>query len=66
MRKMCIVAALTLLGAPGSVFGQDWIEYASREDRFTANFPGTPVITATTWKSEYGADLTGRVYTGEE
>jgi len=65
MRKMCIVAALALLGAPGVVFGQEWIEYASREDRFTANFPGTPVITATTWKSEYGADLTGRVYTAQ-
>ena len=65
MRRMCIVAALALLGAPGSAVAQDWIEYASREDRFTANFPGTPVITATTWKSEYGAELKGRVYTAQ-
>ena len=46
--------------APGA--GGEWTEFASREDRFTCNFPGQPAITETTWKSEYGAELKGRVY----
>jgi len=44
---------------------QDWTEFASREDRFTCNFPGQPVVTQTTWTSEYGAVLPARVYSAE-
>jgi hypothetical protein len=43
--------------------GGEWIEFASLDDRFTANFPGQPKVTETTWSSEYGADLPARVYT---
>ena len=63
MRMMPMIAAVAHIAAPAPALAQDWIEFASREDRFTCNFPGTPVVTETTWKSEYGADLKGRVYT---
>jgi hypothetical protein len=43
--------------------GGEWIEFASRDDRFTCNFPGEPKVSQTTWTSEYGAVLPGRVYT---
>jgi len=26
----------------GPLFAQEWIEFASREDRFTCNFPAQP------------------------
>jgi hypothetical protein len=40
----------------------EWAEFASPEDRFTANFPGPPTVTPITWTSEFGADLNARVY----
>jgi hypothetical protein len=45
-----------------SAFAQDWTEFVSKEDRFTANFPGAPRVTETTYKSQFGADLPARVY----
>ena len=40
----------------------EWAEFASPEDRFTSNFPGPPTVTPTTWRSEFGAELKGRIY----
>ncbi len=40
----------------------EWVEYKSLEDRFTANFPGQPTVTQTTYKSQYGVELPARVY----
>src|SRR6185503_17005352 len=34
----------------------------SREERFSANFPGHPVIQETIWFSQFGAVLPARVY----
>jgi len=65
MRLIVFVATASILSASGPVFGQDWIEYANREDRFTCNFPGQPTVSETTWVSEYGADLPARVYEAE-
>ena len=31
---------------PGLLFAQEWIEFASREDRFTCNFPSQPKVDA--------------------
>ncbi len=59
-----VVAALVLCVAAPAV-AQDWTEFASRDDRFTANFPGQPRVIETTWTSEYGASLRGRVYSAE-
>lgn len=40
----------------------DWIEFVSREERFTAVFPGQPTVTETPWLSQFGAVLPARVY----
>jgi hypothetical protein len=56
---MVVISALSL---SVSAFGQDWTEYANREDGFKVVFPGTPTVAETTFKSEYGADLPARIY----
>ena len=63
LRRLIAVAAAVLSLTPAGASAQDWIEFASRDDRFTANFPAQPAVTTTTWTSEYGAELPGRVYT---
>src|SRR5688572_32278421 len=65
MRALRIILAAVVLLSPVPALAQEWTEFASREDRFTANFPGPPKITPTTWTSEYGAALQGRIYSGE-
>jgi len=40
----------------------DWVEFASLEERFTAVFPGKPVVRETPWLSQFGAVLPARVY----
>ena len=65
MRALRLILAAFILLTPVSALAQEWIEFASREDRFTANFPGPPKVTETTWTSEYGAALRGRIYSGE-
>ena len=58
------VAALVLLGS-GPSLAQDWIEYASRADLFTVNFPGQPNVREITYPTEYDITLPGRVYSAE-
>ncbi len=66
MRLITIVWAALALSISEPSFAQDWIEFASPEDRFTCNFPGEPTITETTYLSEYGADLPTRVYSATQ
>jgi hypothetical protein len=58
-----ISAALVLALCPAAL-AQEWEEFLSPEERFTCNFPGKPVITETTWTSQFGAVLPARVYSG--
>ena len=54
-------AALVLsLGLPS--FAQEWVEFASQEERVFFVFPGRPEVTETTWVSQFGAILPARVY----
>ena len=63
MRLMPLISATLLLVMSGSAFAQeDYTEFVSREERFTITFPGKPVVSETTWMSEYGAVLPARVY----
>ena len=62
MRLMPLISATLALFIAGPSFAQEWMEFASRADRFTCNFPGQPKITETTYRSEYGADLPARIY----
>ena len=54
-------AALVVLSA-ASVPAQEWIDFVSREDGFKVNFPAAPMVTETTYTSEYGAPLPARMY----
>jgi hypothetical protein len=62
MHLMRFALAALLFSLPCAAAAQEWTEFASREDRFTVNFPGEPKISETTWSSEYGAVLPARVY----
>ena len=62
MGKHTLIAAALLLAVSAPALAQEWTEFVSKEDRFTANFPGTPTITEITYKSQFGADLPARVY----
>ena len=62
-RAIALIAVVWLCAAAGDAFAQStWREFVSKEDRFGANFPGEPVVTPITWKSEHGATVPGRVY----
>jgi hypothetical protein len=65
MSLIRVIAAVLILSMPGAALAQEWTEFASKEDLFTCNFPGTPKVTPTTWTSEYGASLPGRIYSAE-
>jgi hypothetical protein len=62
MSLHAVIAAVVVLAMSGTAFAQEWIEFVSKDDRFTTNFPGPPRVTATTYKSQFGADLPARVY----
>ena len=62
IRLSLAVAATLTVSATQSAFAQDWVEYASRQDRFTITFPAQPVITETTYKTASGSVLPARLY----
>ena len=62
MRVISLISTAVMFSVSGQLFAQEWIEFASREDRFTCLFPAQPNITETTYRSEYGADLQARMY----
>jgi len=66
MRSMPIISTLLVLSVSGPVFAQEWIEFASREDRFTCNFPTQPKITETTYLSQHEANLPARIYSASQ
>src|SRR5437868_2137474 len=66
MHLMRIISIASVLSIAGPLFAQEWIEFASREDRFTCNFPTQPKITETTYRSQHEADLPARIYTTAE
>jgi hypothetical protein len=56
MRVTPLIAAVLSLTLSASGLAQEWIEFSSREDRFTGNFPSQPKVMQTTYQSRYGAD----------
>jgi hypothetical protein len=42
--------------------GEEWVEFGSREDFFTVNFPRQPDVRQISYMSEYGLTLPARVY----
>ena len=66
MRLRPLISTALLLSVSGLLFAQEWIEFASREDRFTCNFPAQPKITETIYRSQHEADLPARVYSASQ
>ena len=65
MRLSSFVAAALILAISGRSFAQEYVEYVSRDDRFTITFPAQPAVTTTTFKSQYGYMLPARVYSAD-
>lgn len=65
MRRILLVAAAFILCLSGPSFAQEWIEYVSREDLFTVNFPAQPTVREITYPTEYGITIPGRVHSYE-
>ena len=65
MRRMVIFTALVLFSS-ASLFAQEWIEFSTREDRFTCNFPTQPKMTQITYRSLHEADLPARIYSATQ
>jgi hypothetical protein len=67
MRLMPLVSAaalILLVSAPASA--QEWVEYSSRSDFFTVNFPAQPTVRDITYPTEYGLMLPGHLHTFED
>ena len=66
MRLISLVSTALVLSMSGSSLAQDWIEYASRADFFSVNFPGQPKVLDITYPTEFGITLPGRVHSYED
>src|SRR6185503_9536779 len=65
LRLLTIAAAAAALLISTQAFGQEWVDYMNRQDRFTVNLPGQPTIREFTYTSWLEAKLPARVYTVE-
>jgi hypothetical protein len=66
MRLVRFAAAAFVLCLSGPSLAQEWIEYVSREDFFTVNFPAQPTVRGITYPTEYGITVPGRVHSSQE
>jgi hypothetical protein len=57
-----ISAAIVLALAGPALAQEEWIEFASREDGFSVNFPGQPKVEDTTWATQYRYTAPARIY----
>ena len=66
MRPTPLIAMAVALAVAAPLFAQEWVEFASREDRFTCLFPTQPQVTDTTYLSQHEANLPARIYSATE
>ena len=66
MRLTPLITTGLLLSVSAPLFAQEWVEFASREDRFTCLFPTQPKVTETTYLSQHEANLPARVYSATQ
>ena len=64
--RMILMSTALVLSTSGAAIAQEWIEFASRDDRFTCNFPSQPKVTETTYRTEHGADLPAHTYSAAQ
>ena len=61
-RLLAALLALALCSLiPWTAHAQEWIEYVSKDDLFTVNFPAQPKVEDIQWKTEFGLMLPGHV-----
>ena len=60
--RLFLLVPIVLLLLPGVGRGQEWIEYVSRDDLFTVNFPAQPTVSTVDWKTEYGLTLPAHIH----
>ena len=65
MRLHRLAIGLAVLMISTTAVAQEWIDYTSREDRFSVNFPSTPTIREFTYTSWRAIKLPARTYTVE-
>jgi len=61
-----MIAAVCALSMSVPVFGQEWIVYVDRAERFTINFPGQPTISERMYEPQRGPMLPARIYTVQD
>src|SRR6516165_7389373 len=66
MFRFSMIAAALSLFIAGPAFAQEWVEYSSRGDFFSINFPTEPKVESITYTTEFGIKLPGHVYRSEE
>ncbi len=66
MRLIRLILAALILCVSAPSFGQEWIEYYSRADRFLVNLPGQPKVQDITWRTEFGLTLPAHVHVYED
>src|SRR5688572_16591287 len=66
MRHVSLVRAVFVLCLSAPSFAQEWIEYTSRADFFTVNFPADPMVREIAYTTEYGVTLPGRVHSHQD
>jgi len=65
MRLSALVSVALVVSVSGPAFAQEYVEYVSQQDRFTATFPVEPKVTEIIFKSQFGAPVPARVYTAD-
>ena len=65
MRFAPVAVAMLALFCSGAALAQGWFMFEDKAEFFTVNFPHEPKVEDIMLESEYGMELTGRVYTAE-
>jgi hypothetical protein len=63
MRFAGLIPALAVVFFSGTVWAQTWDTYANRENFFSVNLPGDPVMTQAPYKTAKGTNLTANIFT---
>ena len=66
MHWIPIAATAFVLLVSGPSFAQEWVEYVTRADLFTVNFPTEPTVRDITYPTEYRVTLPGRVHSTDD
>lgn len=66
MRLIPLIPAALILCISEPAIAQDWMRFVSRDDGFSANYPGQPKIEATTYATEYRQTLPARIYSAAD